>query len=530
MHSTDGTQPQPEKKARWKKCPICWDSVYISETRPVRWFTGQEGEPPREGGDVVLRLMMRQPGSTLALPRDGADAPSSTEDIPWHFAAEVTDYARIMKGTEDYMQSQYDSEVLELERQECEDELMFGEETEWTKKAVKLIREAQEKIKGIGNPPSPQRQPVAMVERLKREPIRFHGGDQAIPEMYLIQHAAKSGQSASSGGASTLLSQIPGSGTSASSVFIPAEAPIRQYLSATPTTLPQAQTKIRAGGANNQNHEYPYFFYQALIHYYLSPLDIRILKSAFGDYISFPATILPRVEHISTGHIVDHDLRKRAKYLGHLPYGCEVSFLECDWTDVVSLEVLELFKPEIERRRKRNKDKEAREEKERLRAEKDEEEKRWAAVRRKRPGVERGTLKEEEFYPLTPPDAVHASSSLDIASSSASPPWPLRDQEGSAFASLTSPSASPAAPRTVWGTAAVISGSPAPPEPSHHDQDTSDHDGWLQGWEKDLNEDEMGSLGIAEASSRASVNGTGKKKKVKAKKITLMSTNARRGA
>ena len=74
MHSTDDTGPTPEKKARWKKCPICWDSVYISETRPVRWYTGQEGPPPREGEDVVLRLVMRQPGSILALPRDGADA------------------------------------------------------------------------------------------------------------------------------------------------------------------------------------------------------------------------------------------------------------------------------------------------------------------------------------------------------------------------------------------------------------------------------------------------------------------------
>jgi hypothetical protein len=37
MHSTDDTNPMPEKKARWKKCPICWDTIYISETKPVRW-------------------------------------------------------------------------------------------------------------------------------------------------------------------------------------------------------------------------------------------------------------------------------------------------------------------------------------------------------------------------------------------------------------------------------------------------------------------------------------------------------------
>src|ERR1700712_792712 len=74
MHSEDDANHQPEKKARWKKCPLCWDSIYISETKPVRWYTGQESEPPREGADVVLRLVKRSSGSTLALPRDGADA------------------------------------------------------------------------------------------------------------------------------------------------------------------------------------------------------------------------------------------------------------------------------------------------------------------------------------------------------------------------------------------------------------------------------------------------------------------------
>lgn len=160
MHSTDDTNPIPEKKARWKKCPICWDSVFMSDTRPVRWFTGQENVQPREGDDVVLRLVMRQPGTTLALPRDGADILSKNEDIPWYFAAEVTDYARIMKGSEEYMVEQYEAEIEDLHRQENEDELMFGEEPEWTRKAVNSVQEAKEKIKGIGNPPPTAKQPA----------------------------------------------------------------------------------------------------------------------------------------------------------------------------------------------------------------------------------------------------------------------------------------------------------------------------------------------------------------------------------
>jgi len=495
MHSTDDTDPMPEKKARWKKCPICWDSVYISETRPVRWYTGQEGIPPHEGDDVVLRLVMRQPGSTLALPRDGADALGKAEDVPWYFAAEVTDYARIMKGSEEYMLEQFDAEIEELRRQENEDELMFGEEPEWTRKAVKAVFESKEKMKGIGDPPAPK-QPNE--KKPKRQPIQFNAIDEDSPEMYFIQHASKSGLSLSNGGTSG-----------------EAEPPVDKTV--TEKKPMPIQPKVRPNEAHHPDA--PYFFYQALLHYYLAPLDIRILKSAFGNFASFPSTLLPRVERVSTGHIMDDDLRKRTKYISHLPYGCEVGFLECNWTDVVAPEVLDQFKDEIEKRRKRNRDKETREEKDRLRAEKAEDDARWANARRKRPSIPEENLSGSDFHPLAP-------SSLDAIN--ASPPWPSR--QGSSFASLASPSTSPSAPRTVWGTALIT---PASPEVHAHQPEHDGDDGWLHSWEQELMaENEL----IAQVQA-SSLNGEGSEsvrpavgKKKKAKKITLMSTNARRAA
>ena len=280
MHSTDDTKPVPEKKARWKKCPICFDSVYISDTRPVRWFTGREGEEPREGGDVVLRLIMRQPGSTLALPRDGARSLAAAEDIPWYFAAEVTDYARVMKGSEDYMVSQFEGEIEELRRQEMEDDLMFGEDSQWTRKAVAAIVEAKEKVKGIGNPPSAPQQPVE--KRVIRPPIKFNEPSEGVPDFYHIQHAAKSGQS--SGGPATPQSQkvvptAPNGSTDPSGLhegnppgvhFRPPESSV--------IASSLSQVRARVNGADHQPSGSPLYFYQALLHYYLSALDIRILK------------------------------------------------------------------------------------------------------------------------------------------------------------------------------------------------------------------------------------------------------------
>ncbi|KAL8669549.1 MAG: hypothetical protein Q9168_005868 [Polycauliona sp. 1 TL-2023] len=529
MHSTDDTAPVLEKRPRWKKCPICWDSVYVSETRPVRWFTGQEGDSPQEGGDVVLRLVAREPGSTLALPRDGAASLEAGEVVPWYFAAEIMDYARVMKGGEDYMTSEYEREIEELQQQEREDELIFGEETQWTQKAIAAISELKTRVKGLGNPPVVPAVPNDRKSR--RAPITFHEHHSESPDFHLAQHASSSDPSSSTNPKSR---PIPPS----SEVSKPDVPPgiDKAYSNHERMSLPVGERSLsQQKGPVNHTSTLPFFFYEALQHFYLSPLDIRILRVAFGDFSSFPSTILPRVERVSTGHIVDDELRRRAKYLAHLPRGCEVAFLECDWTDTVSPEVLSGFSIEIERRRKRNHEKEAREEKERVRAEKKEDDERWAAARRRRPALppDSFTATVSESFAV-PESADVISSSLDSTFTSSSPPWPSsRAQTGSGFASLASPSSSPSTARTVWGTTAIA---PAPSLPTAIEEDPPlpEHDGWLQNWEEDLlREDDLAiqleASTIAENSVKAAAASASSKKK-KGKKITLMSTNARRRA
>lgn len=548
MHSTDEANPFPEKRQRWKKCPICWDSVYLSETRPVRWFTGQEGDPPQEGCDVVLRLITRHPGSTLALPRDGAASLETGEDIPWYVAAEVMDYARIMKGGHDYMMAEYDREIEELQQQEREDELIFGEETEWTQKAIAAISDLKGRLKGLGNPPMI---PEIPYERKSRHtPLRFHEDIAESRDFHLNQHINQHIHPPSPSPSAHLklhsdqissTTAVP-SGTSTQGIGSGTPSSASDSVSMTPYEHSSSRTTSVGSGIRTAAHHHssPFYFYEALQHFYLSPLDIRILRTAFREFSCFPSTILPRVERVSTGHIVDDELRRRAKYLAHLPRGCEVAFLECDWTDVVSPEVLGGFSAELERRRKRNREKEAREEKARVRAEKEEDDRRWAAARRRRPALPPETFPEAEFEPLSAgerPDP--ALSSVDSGFVSTSPPWPSsRTRDGSAFASLASPSSSPVAPRTVWGTAAVAPSSPVLAAVQQESKST-ENDGWLQNWEEDLLRDDelavqLEAMSIANnnndntTTAKATSANTGKKKK--GKKITLMSTNARRGA
>ena len=513
MHAIDDTTPAGERRARWKKCPICEDSIYVSETRPVKWLKGQAVNLLEGGGDVLLRLLMREPGSTLALPRDEKEGHGHVNDIPWYNVAEVVDYARFMKGGQSYMLAQCDREISEIEEMERDDELMFGDDNTWTRKAIAAVTDSKHRYSGIGEPPV-EIQPTKENHNLLHTPMNDNRlttspfADPVFDDM----------------ASSTFSSQ--------SSLPTPPTLPEIQALhlnpifGKSPPSMRNAHAKSRTIAGRPPGH--PYLFYHVLPNYFLSPLDIRILQAAFGNYTFFPSTLLPQVEFISRGHIVDDELRKRFKYLGHLPFGCEVSFLECDWTDLIRPEILERFADDINRRRKKNGDKAAREERERIRAEKAEDAEKWAAVRRRRPSITEQRFSESDFQALSETfNATDASQDHNSDTISTSPPWAAR-RSRSSFAMLASPGTSPDAPRTVWGTAAVQASTPpmqAMPMPQQPLED-----GWLQDWEKDLlDNDEV--LAIAEASS-ASIGGAkgGQGKKKKNKKITLMSTNARRGA
>jgi len=186
---------------------------------------------------------------------------------------------------------------------------------------------------------------------------------------------------------------------------------------------------------------------------------------------------------------------------------------------------------EIERRRKRNREKEAREEKERLRAEKDEEEKRWAAARRKRPSVPAADppFSDNDFQPLSTGEHHGSESvSVDISMSSASPPWPSpRSRNHASFATLASSPSSPSGRRTVWGTVAVA---PNSPQPAYQSHSSVPEDGWLQGWERDLLAEQREPIPQAATGEGSTTPSQGSGRGKKTKKITLMSTSARRAA
>ncbi|KAL1902949.1 hypothetical protein Sste5346_000861 [Sporothrix stenoceras] len=542
--------PVPEKRAKWKKCPICEESVYLGEVRPVRFYAGQESPLPRPGDDVVLRLMMRHANSTVALPREGAadvlnagvtKGGRGGASIPWHFAANVLDYSRIMKGTGDYMVEEFGRELEDLARQEKEDELLFHEDGEWTRRAMRTVRIAQESSKELGG----------IELALKDGSIFGESNNNPRPKLPVGAEPASPTAPTAPARAAQVRTDDGGS---------------------LPRPTPATSAAAAAAAATAQQD---FYFYMSPPHLYLSPLDIRILKTKYGSFSTFPSTLLPRVEHISTGHVVDDAMRRRAKYLGHLPAGCVVSFLECDWTDIVPAETLATFAEDIERRRKRNRDKAFQEERERLQAE------RLEAAALHRGGARRiggggssghGGLDSSDLHhghdeiyndTVRPMDInefqpLGAGSGGDndaagLTSSSASPPNPRVGFGQLASMSTTPPSSTSggggATSRTVWGTRAV----PVSPSLQAYMASNAADDGWLKddqvlgslldnsgASDADLVA-QMEALGVENAKQAVESEATdggaaacspvagGKSKKKKKQKITLMSTGGRRG-
>jgi hypothetical protein len=445
---------------KFRKCPICWDSIQLSEVKPVRWYVIDDGlseenilvaSEPREGFDVAMRLFMRKQGATLSVPRDDYVALSQVAvipegELPWHYVPEVLHYAWMVKGSASYMKAEAEREIKALEQMEKEDETTFGEDGFWTQKAIQRIRDHSELYDAIGE--GPVRQANVTLSTTPRKSDKQDSTDDT-PYQY--------------------------------------------------TQTPQPR-------------ENSYLFYQPRSgsHYYLSSLDIRILRNAFGDYDNFPSAILARVEHITSPHTVDDDFRRRNKYLSHLPSGCQISFLECDWSETVDPQVLETFIPEIERRRRARREKLIKEEREREIEE-----------RKKKFGRRENHLSQgfEDIVPTKDSEDVSWVIANALASAQAGTSTNLSTPSGS----TVTPDSN--VPRTVWGTPRVAVSPAAPATPQEavaEDENEPGESGgmWTKNWEEMLKAE----------SDRSDASKLAGPRKKKGKKLVLMSNSVQRGS
>ncbi|ORY93134.1 hypothetical protein BCR43DRAFT_496379 [Syncephalastrum racemosum] len=346
---------------KWHKCPICWDAVYARDLKPVRTIAPFATNDARlsPGASVRMRLVERDSDATLAFPVSETWPldPSRVERLlptheplyAWHFMPNALHFARFMLATHDYLEAEYGRDQDELARAlddakewhltseipfieacvaEVQDALAQLQKTPLTSYEANLEMTALLFQADALSPTHKAREsrPQAKVaaEKQRAPPVE-------MPEAYRQHHLRLTGEDHALQIDAPSSSNGNGTGKSNSN----------SNSNAAPSTTAEA-SKARSTRPATE-----FYFYQAADgqHIYLHPLDIKVLKHEYGDYQQFPHELSFVVENVEETTITE-EVRKRFKYLGHLPLACDVTFIEIDLKKVVSDETLKTFSRE----------------------------------------------------------------------------------------------------------------------------------------------------------------------------------------
>ncbi|KAH7338925.1 hypothetical protein B0J17DRAFT_628292 [Rhizoctonia solani] len=390
--------------AKWSRCPICFDSVNEKQLKCVRWVDPVETHPtfvaPREDSTtsmnlqmdsnqettnsssnqrmIHLRLMYRPQLTTLALPRS-ATWPSSAippHQAPWHFTPDASVFARFMLATPDLIVKQLEEELVALE---VERVMLASYDTQSSnanvigaKAATKpssedlgvmFVRAAEERVRLLI-----QRARTLDTEWLQAA-VKRAERDIAVAERLGTQ-AQQNVANVIAALNNDSLPTDPRDASTNSDVTTPGPGP-------TPVS---ANGKPRRRNVNPPSRDATpptYHFYQSSTGQpvFLHPLDIRILLARFHTYDAFPLELTLPIESLDIGS-VNNDLRRRCKYLSHLPEGGEVVFAQVNVRGVVGEEAWREggWEGLVERRRKEREGRHRREERDRVKAEEKERE------------------------------------------------------------------------------------------------------------------------------------------------------------
>ncbi|CAG2108018.1 unnamed protein product [Medioppia subpectinata] len=200
-----------------------------------------------------------------------------------------------------------------------------------------------------------------------------------------------------------------------------------------------ADTGVGEDNVDNRSDDDYYYFYQSEDgqHIYLHSLNVRILKQEFGSLESCPHKICAKIVE-TEWESMSEELRKRHRYLQHLPLTCEFRIVELEFNnELISEATLELFRAEV-MNRQRMRSKRAREERRRERHIQVEQNKRIHGIY-PRPKY---MLDNMDQFPVCSqtPDALNPNSAFNLSESSTVEDASLQPNYG------TSPAAEPEFP------------------------------------------------------------------------------------
>ncbi|KAI0315669.1 hypothetical protein OF83DRAFT_1061668 [Amylostereum chailletii] len=366
LHTSDNT--------KWVRCPICFDSVNERQLKSVHWYDGPRVDEdadlpqassssgsvdvanlssPRLGSTFRMRLMQRPQITTLALPR----SPTWPSDLlpphqaPFHFLPDVYPFSKFMLATPSYLVDNLNRDLADLasERRTLKS---LGDEL-----GLVFVDTAEQKLNAQ----------IAKATALDTEPLR-----NAVDKALQMQHAIESRSAAHQQRKRQEQDATPVDPADVPEAYLATRAPSTPLPTPPPARNPKQRKNLNPPPPSTST----YYYYQAAsgMPVFLHPLDIKILNAHFNGYASFPDSISVRVEASNEGSVND-DLRRRCKYLAHMPEGADVVFVEADLEGVVGADGLRSFETALKARRARRENKGRKDERARVKAEEREREK-----------------------------------------------------------------------------------------------------------------------------------------------------------
>lgn len=337
---------------------------------------------------------MRRPQlTTLALPRSPSWPSEAVAPLraPWQFTPDALAYAKFMLGEPSFIREELAEQRKELERELASLRRFKGTEeqlgTLFVSDAIRRVDEQMAKTDLLKTTPvmTARKKARRELEELLEVGTEVEEAPSALEEAAQINPPRPfAAPIAAALDADTIPSDVlasrPSSGAAtplsfAAPSFTPsalsssAVGPIPTAPSSPPKRSPHIRRNVLPVIPSPETDP-SYYFYQAASGQpiFLSPLDIKVLKSHFGTYASMPNSITVTVEGADEGSI-NEELRKRCKWLSHLPRGGDVVFVEADFTGVVPRKALEPFAQPLKARRTKRKDKARKEDNARKRSE-----------------------------------------------------------------------------------------------------------------------------------------------------------------
>ncbi|TDL28031.1 hypothetical protein BD410DRAFT_739414 [Rickenella mellea] len=358
------------------KCPMCFVSVDAKQLKSVKWFDEHASpfdgvrnsstalqfpasgivpgaKTPPAGSILHMRLMQRPQITTLALPRSQT-WPSDVippHQAPFYFLPDVLRFAKFMLATPDQLISDLSNDLEELDIEKRT--LLNGNDI----LGITFIEAAESKVRGqlakaVAMESDFVNEAIGKAKKELRDTGLRHDRDEQRRRQ--VETASPPNE----------VADIPDALLATQSIGFSSKAiPLKPQPTLIRTPRPRRNLNPPPPSTST------YYYYQAAsgAPIFLHPLDIRILLAHFSEYASFPSTIAIRVEAASEGS-VDDDLRKRCKYLAHMPEAADVVFVEADLTGVVGTEGLRNFEGALKMRRTRRREKGRKDDRARARA------------------------------------------------------------------------------------------------------------------------------------------------------------------